>query len=644
MNRTKKLWLVSIFSFFLLFISPIQANAQYVDVSNAVKEWIADPLAYIVANQIIKKITAQTVNWINSGFQGQPAYLTEPGQFFLDIADQEAGRFLSQTNMNALCSPFKANVRLALIKSYLQTDSQRYTCTLSKVLNNYDQFTQDFSQGGWDGWFEVTQNNQNNPYGSYLEAQNALSTRIGTQNDKYQKQLNWGKGFLSFEKCAGTEVTTPSTGKKECLGAMETITPGTVIENNLNTILGTGQHRLEAADEVDEIVGALLNQLISRVIGGIGNGLRGLSGTGNSYANQINTDPGSSPSNPNAGNVRGGAPSVNIVGAVETCTTDIDGSVSCVTDPGSVTVTPNPIDVPTQVLPDINIPVDINAPPPPSPGPYPTPYTYPSPGTGYPTPSSGGGGGGVSTSISGFVYKDLNTFACCSGVKDAGESIFAGETVSLLANLNGVYRPLTSTVTNSSGQYTFSPLPGLNAGELYRVEHSVLPNYVRTTDNGSNFPAFSGLATYNFGMFQLLGVPRLTCNLNAGSVIFNGNPAPNQQATMAFEGSVPSHFMSLSSAGTVYVGRSYTTVATSVKIRRISAIGTVSFTFNGPIEYSDDNVNWTSTGLSFAIPTGNNVWQTVDIPDLGAHLYWRILDSLDDGFHQIDELQFYDCL
>ncbi|HEY0220916.1 MAG TPA: hypothetical protein VGC58_01705, partial [Candidatus Paceibacterota bacterium] len=276
MNKIKKLG-VSIFIFLsLVFIFPQKSHAQYVDIVNAVKEYGLDTAVNIVAKQMIQKIVAQTVNWINAGFQGNPGFVSDPGKFFLDIADREASRFLSQQGLANLCSPFNAKVRLALVKSYLDdTDNKVYACTLDKLRNNYDDFVQDFDQGGWDGWFEITQNRQNNPYGAYRDAKDKLSISIGVQDSKYQNQMDWGKGFLSWEVCPeGQDYIDPNTGKKECFGVKETATPGSVIETQLNKVLGGGYEKLVSADEISELIGALLNQLTSKILGG-GKGLLG---------------------------------------------------------------------------------------------------------------------------------------------------------------------------------------------------------------------------------------------------------------------------------------------------------------------------------------------------------------------------------
>src|SRR4051812_4231788 len=48
-----------------------------------VKQFVLDPIARTAARYVIKRITTQTVNWINSGFKGNPAFVTNPQQFFL---------------------------------------------------------------------------------------------------------------------------------------------------------------------------------------------------------------------------------------------------------------------------------------------------------------------------------------------------------------------------------------------------------------------------------------------------------------------------------------------------------------------------------------------------------------------------------
>ncbi len=248
---------------------------------------VIDPAARTILKTIIKRVTTQTVNWINSGFQGQPGFVSDPGQFFLNVGDDTASQFLSSTALNKLCTPFKAEVRLALVKTYLSDDQQNFSCSLSKIQDNYEEFMLDFRQGGWEGWFELTQNDQNNPYGSYLSARNQLNLSVLAQKTEKKTQLDLGRGFLSFEKCpankqltaAQAEERNNATGENlkagDCIskGDMEVATPGSVIETQLQNALGTDLRQLELARSFDEIATALITQLFSKVLSEVG--LRG---------------------------------------------------------------------------------------------------------------------------------------------------------------------------------------------------------------------------------------------------------------------------------------------------------------------------------------------------------------------------------
>ena len=136
------------------------------------------------------------------------------------------------------------------------------------------------------------------------------------------------------------------------------------------------------------------------------------------------------------------------------------------------------------------------------------------------------------------------------------------------------------------------------------------------------------------------GGPACGGRLNADSMTFGGSYAPGQGPINAFVDSASSWYSGISSTG-AWIGRDYTSGAAS--LRRINAYRTASFTFNGPIQYSDDNSSWTSAGFSFSIPSSDSTWRTVDLPYLGNHRYWRVLDSQDDSYHQIDKLEFFDC-
>lgn len=273
-----------------------------------IKEYALDAVAYNIINLIIQRMAASTVNWINGGFRGSPAFVTDPGQYFGGLSDKIAGQFIfNDPKLNFLCGPIKAKIRLTLTNNYIN-DNQNWQCTLTQVGRNMEDFLGDFENGGWDSFFELTQRPQNNPIGAYLRAENELNLQIATRVGLKERELNWSNGFMSFKVCKqwadksdysesllelDKDILPDSpqdpSGQRICIKE-ETSTPGAVIENRLNGVLGIGDQRLAVSDEINEIISALINQLTSRIVGGIGSGLRSLSSpdsSGSSFTGQI---------------------------------------------------------------------------------------------------------------------------------------------------------------------------------------------------------------------------------------------------------------------------------------------------------------------------------------------------------------------
>lgn len=237
-----------------------------------------DFAANAIAKTIVRRITDSIVGWIDSGFQGQPAFIGNPGGFLLDVADSVAGEFIEGGDLGFLCEPFQLEIKFALDYQYRST-FEDVTCRLSDVLNNVQNFAnftegKNFARGGWDGWFQVIQP-QNNPYGAYIEAESELNVRIAGRQSIELLQLDWGSGFLSFQEClepAGAPLS-------ECVVKGPIKTPGTVIASGLDQTLGTELSELGLADSFDRILAALLNQLVSRALSS--SGLAGISNDNN---------------------------------------------------------------------------------------------------------------------------------------------------------------------------------------------------------------------------------------------------------------------------------------------------------------------------------------------------------------------------
>lgn len=287
------------------------------------KECVLDGLGIALAKGMISALTQSIVDWINNGFEGSPAFVTDLRGFLGDVADHTSLDFIEGTELGVLCSPFELEVRLALTVQR-QPFQERIRCSLGDAIDNAEDFFRgDFSQGGWPAWFSVHTQLRNSPYGAYLLASAELNARIASRRGEEVQLLNLNDGWFSKGKCSlpgagslhtlpatvspgssssglpqhtGAVNATPNTNTKNgCLSAgghWEIVTPGKQIENRLEDVLGSGIRQLELADEFDEIISALIAQLAQQTLTSI-DGLRGLSSRTSSSAQTI-TDGGAS--------------------------------------------------------------------------------------------------------------------------------------------------------------------------------------------------------------------------------------------------------------------------------------------------------------------------------------------------------------
>ncbi len=309
-----------------LILTPKTANAVVENATSVpvggfsltmdyLKNFKLDRLATMIAKQLLHQMTISVVTWINSGFNGSPAFLTNPQAFFLDSADQVTGEFLASGGLSSLCSPFSLNVRLSLALSQTSLMSQRYRCTLGGIVANANGtingfVSGDFSQGGWPAFISMTTEPQNNPYGAFLYAQSDLNARISARHNAITADLQLGKGFMSWQSCK--DVTSIMEGGGQDMGdvsdtaggstvkkvidpktkavtyqSCEVSTPGSVIAGTLQKNLDVPVVELELANSINAVVDALISQMLSQMLSGGLGGLSSATGGRASFTNNL---------------------------------------------------------------------------------------------------------------------------------------------------------------------------------------------------------------------------------------------------------------------------------------------------------------------------------------------------------------------
>lgn len=238
------------------------------------KEFVLDPLVWMLANTMISNMLTSLTQWVNSGFEGSPAFVTNIEQFLIDAADEAVGEFINGTELGFLCDAFSLDVRIALAIQYQAGKSFGAECSLSDIAGNVDDFLNgEFTQGGWPAWFELTQGPYNDPNRAYLEGK-AYANSLAIQTSAREFDiLEANEFFLNVKQCES--VDTPSGTREVC----NTGTPGNIVQDQVSDTLGVGRDRLTFADEFDELIGALLGQFANQAIMGV-NGMLGMGGSG----------------------------------------------------------------------------------------------------------------------------------------------------------------------------------------------------------------------------------------------------------------------------------------------------------------------------------------------------------------------------
>jgi hypothetical protein len=275
-----------------------------------------------LAISMVQIIVSETVRWIDSGFQGNPAFISNPSKFLANAGDQAIGDYIfNNPDLRFLCTPFQIQVKLALGWDY-QPFRKRINCTLSGVLKNaqgaYNQFVGgDFiGGGGWDSWFQMSMHPQDTLAGSYIQAKIDMDLKIGDKKlTDVTGPLNWSGGALDFKKCTETKYkmqpdpsgadgytevvvstsdftgsplyrqpdnTSPAMDDTETVYTKtdcKTTTPGAIIANKLGFADTSGQRVTELQTTVENgvnaIISALLNQLVQQAVSKLKDGLLG---------------------------------------------------------------------------------------------------------------------------------------------------------------------------------------------------------------------------------------------------------------------------------------------------------------------------------------------------------------------------------
>lgn len=269
------------------------------------REQCLNGAADALAKNALQKVADKTINWVKTGFNGNPFYVRDTTSYLKSIENEKLDTYLNKYVQTS--NPIFGNA----LRSVLKQQTTGYTDGfLNKTMNTpegraYQDFQSDFTKGGWNAFL----NPNNNPVGAYFNAADELNYIISTAQQDVKEELAQGDGFLSMKKCVEYEpiktsgprtcnggtpedellpgttcvpdqtTTTTTATKPKCI-RYETVTPGALISNQMASIANSTIRQLENTDKINQVLGSFFNQFIDRLLT---DGLTG-SGRGTSRA------------------------------------------------------------------------------------------------------------------------------------------------------------------------------------------------------------------------------------------------------------------------------------------------------------------------------------------------------------------------
>jgi len=104
------------------------------------KEYVLDDIAFAIAKAAAAAMVNSVTDWVKSGFQGRPAFVTDIGSFLNEIDAGVLEEFLGSDTLAFLCSPWKFDVTLAIELNFGSGGRESPACSLGDIVDNIEGF------------------------------------------------------------------------------------------------------------------------------------------------------------------------------------------------------------------------------------------------------------------------------------------------------------------------------------------------------------------------------------------------------------------------------------------------------------------------------------------------------------------------
>jgi hypothetical protein len=174
---------------------------------------ILNGIAWKVAKDMLQSMSKSMLTWLNSGYNGAPAFVTNLEKELLKASDTQATRYINQLAQSSglASAPYKAGLVTGQSNGYFKStgkgtyfDKNPYTLDKAtggdaKSFLSGNNGKGDLSKGGLDAFSSLFSNCSNNPYCAYEQSLNDLSTSASGAAGTQSKLIDQSGGWLPWK-------------------------------------------------------------------------------------------------------------------------------------------------------------------------------------------------------------------------------------------------------------------------------------------------------------------------------------------------------------------------------------------------------------------------------------------------------------
>ena len=209
-------------------------------------------------------ITQSTMNWVNSGFDGRPAYVTNPFSVLRTTKEQVVDSVIFGDHLYYIDPDQELDLKFAINQHFFgrqQVGELSYRPKLDREITLNEQGTRELFS--WSNILENNLNPHNNIMFNYFNLIDDIGNVIQTRSSVIEGEIRQSDGFLSVRHCEpGWEWDGSPESAKRC----KITTPGNIISEKVSRVVNSDIDRVLFADDTDELMLALSNNIFGQAL------------------------------------------------------------------------------------------------------------------------------------------------------------------------------------------------------------------------------------------------------------------------------------------------------------------------------------------------------------------------------------------